>query len=279
VLQLRVVAGFSASKRRNYTAAILAREIVRDAASALGAHSIACMPLKGVVFQQVLYADPAERSLSDVDLLVPEEQFERAIQVLLRAGFRAPTERSSSIEIPLRSPRGLDLDLHRRLFSAGRYRLATGDLFERSRRDEELFGVPVRLADPLDTAAHLIGKFASDHVTDEALPRLRELARWIAHYRIEPDGLARHVESCGLARAARHTFGVAAGQLEDVFFPEALAALRSDPLGRACVRAAGVLLPLLRGTSLAALPAHLLNASLPRAGASSLLAILNRRAR
>lgn len=259
--------------------AVVAREIVRDAATALGAHSIPCMPLKGVVFQQVLYADPATRLLSDVDVLVPDEQFGQALQILLRAGFREPAVRSSSIAIPLRSPRGLDLDLHRRLFSAGRYRLATRQLFERSRPDEALFNVPLRLADPHDTAAHLIGKFVSDHVTDEAVPRLRELARWIAHCRIEPDSLARHVESCGLGRAARHTFGVAVRELVDPFFPAALAALNSDPVGRACVRAAGALLPLLRGTSLAALPAHLLNASLPHAGASSLLAILNRRLR
>jgi hypothetical protein len=260
---------------------IAAKEILRIAATALGGQGIAVMPLEGVLFQQLLYPDPTERALSDVDVLVPTADFPRAIAVLCAEGFKPVSVGRSFIEVSLASPRGLAVDLHRRLFCRARYSLSTAAVFERATRDERLLGVPIYIAHPHDTAAHLIGKFVSDHfvsehVVDGALPRLLELARWADHCGIIPKRLARHLDASGLARAARHTLQRGVDLTDDPFFPAVLAELPRDPVGELCVSLARRLMPRLDGTWLAAAPAQLLNASLLRAGASATWTAFNR---
>lgn len=254
----------------------MARETLRDAAGLLAARGIPVMPLKGVLFQQVLYSDPAERLLSDVDVLVPEHCFRGAVETLLTAGYRPEKVGRSLIEVALRSHQGFSIDVHRRLFSPARYALSTPALFQRASLDSQLLGVPLHLPDPRDAAAHLIGKIVSDHVTIELEGRLQELSRWCEHRHIDPVRLSQHLIDCGLGRAARYTFELGAKVDGSPFFRLALNALPADPIGRACVRIARGLIPRLNATPLAALPAHLLNTSLPRAGASAGLVALNR---
>jgi hypothetical protein len=266
----------TATTRRRYAIAIMAREILRDAAHALTSHGIPVMPLKGVLFQQVLYADPAERLVSDVDVLVPEREFWRAVSVLLRAGFRPEKAGRSLVEVSLRSDKGLSIDLHRRLFSPGRYALSTASVFRRAHVDAQLCGVPLHIAHPHDTAAHLVGKVVSDHVTRELDARLGELLRWCEHCAIEPVRWARHLSKAGLARAARYTLELGLEHTQAHFFRATLDALPNDGIGRLCARAARDLIPRLSATSFAAVPAHMLNASLLRGGASAAASALNR---
>jgi hypothetical protein len=266
----------TASSRRRYAIAIVAREILRDAAQVLSAQGIAVMPLKGVLFQQLLYADPAERLLSDVDVLVPEKDFWRAVALLLSAGFRPEKAGRSLIEVALRSDKGLSIDLHRRLFSPGRYALSTSSLFERAHVDAQLCGVPLHIAHPHDTAAHLVGKFVSDHVTREVDARLAELLKWCEHCGIEPARWARHLRATGLARAARYTLELGVERTHAPFFRAALEALPHDRVGRGVARLARRLVPQLQATPLAAAPAHLLNASLWRGALSAGAVSVNR---
>lgn len=265
-----------APEERRYLMSVLAREVLCDVARLLSARGIPVMPLKGVLFQQVLYADPAERPLMDVDVLVPERDFERAIQVLLAAGFHPRSVGRSLVECALTSPRGLTVDLHRSLFSRGRYRLSTEAVFRRAARNEALLGVPVFLAHPYDTAAHLIGKFVSDHEAHDPCFRVAELSHWARHCGIDPQRLARHLRGCGMSRAARYALGRGGELSGDPFFGAVLAALPGDGMGRACVGVARATIPLLKGHSLAALPAHLLNDSVLRAGASLTCSALDR---
>src|SRR6266511_5085875 len=106
----------SMNELRAFTASVIARETLREVARALGDSGIPVMPLKGVLFQLVLYADPAERRLCDVDVLVPESRFAEAIAILMQHGYRPESAGPSWIEAAFRSPRGLPLDLHRRVF-------------------------------------------------------------------------------------------------------------------------------------------------------------------
>jgi hypothetical protein len=266
----------TASSRRRYAISIVAREILREAAQALTAHGIAVMPLKGVLMQQILYADPAERLVSDVDVLVPEADFWRAVALLVAAGFRPEKAGRSLIEVALRSDKGLSIDLHRRLFSPGRYALSTSSVFRRAHVDEQLFGTPVHIAHPHDTAAHLVGKFVSDHVTRDVDPRLAELLRWCEHCGIEPGRWARHLRDTGLARAARYTLELGVQRMQSRFFRATLDALPSDRVGRGCARLAQQLIPGLAATPFAAVPAHLLNASLWRGAVSASAVTFNR---
>jgi Uncharacterised nucleotidyltransferase len=251
--------------RLSFVKSVLAKETLRDTARVLHSRGIPLVPLKGVLFQLVLYAEPAQRWLTDVDVLVRERDFGAAIRALRGAGFEAPRASRSAIEVALVSPRGMTVDLHHRLFSRGRYRLPTDAVFARAVRDEALLGVPLQLAHPYDTAAHLIGKYVSDHVLEEREARASELLRWLQHCQLDPVGLAAHLHAHGLARAARYTLGIGAELLGAACFREVLAALPRDAVGGVCVRAARRLIPRWQGTALAAAPAHLLNASLPGA--------------
>jgi hypothetical protein len=255
--------------RRRYAAAVIAREVLRDVALACAAQRIPVMPLKGVFFQLFLYPDPAARLISDVDVLVPEGAFEAAIGALLAAGFRPLKAGHSLVEVSLQSPRGLPVDLHRRLFSRGRYRLDTAGVFRRSQADSALLGVPLQLAHPLDTAAHQVGKFASDHVLAQAEPRLRELALICAHYELAAGELADHLVRHGLARAARDTLARAFELTRQPFFARVLESLPASRVAALCCGLARSTSGVVSETSvLAAVSAHLLNSSLPRAAAS-----------
>lgn len=232
--------------------------------------SIPVMPLKGAFFQLFLYADPAARLISDLDVLVPEPCFERATSALLDAGFHAVKAGKSLVEVTLLSPRGFPVDLHRRLFSRGRYRLATADVFRRARFDRELIGAPLALAHPLDTAAHLVGKLASDHVVEQAEARLEELVRLCEHYALDAVALAHHLERAGLSRAAWYALSLAREHHRCAFFERLARALPEGPVTCACVHAARAAGQRYGEMSLAAsASAHLLNTSLP-AGALSL---------
>jgi hypothetical protein len=222
-----------------------------------------------VLFQLVLYPDPAERRLCDIDVLVPERRFPEAIDILLQQGYRPASAGPSWIEAAFESPRGLPLDLHRRIFCPRRYRVSTDELFSRATRDEALLGVPLWLQHPLDTLAHLVGKFVSDHVHSGAEPRLRELELLVEHHGLKPEPACRHLAASGLARAARHVFARGARERAHPFYEAALGALPRTALDDAVVGLAGQLCQRLEHGRLAPLSAHLLNTSLWR-GASSL---------
>jgi hypothetical protein len=248
---------------------VIARETLREVASLLVDRGIPVMPLKGVLFQLTLYADPAERRLTDVDVLVPEGRFVDAIDVLVQHGYRPVSAGPSWIEAAFRSPRGLPLDLHRRVFCPRRYRMGTDELFLRATRDEALLGVPLWIQQPLDTLAHLVGKFVSDHVHSAAVPRLAELEKLVDHHGLEPAAAARHLGHCGLARAARHVLSRGSRERRHAFYDAALAALPAAALDGAVVRVAGRLSRQLEHGRLAPLSSHLLNTSLLQ-GAHSL---------
>ncbi len=81
---------------------------------------VTAMVLKGAAMARFLYADPAVRPFTDLDLLVPFEQIDRAHDVLLRAGYAiyggAPTaaDRRWRHARGYYDPRGyrLPVDLH-----------------------------------------------------------------------------------------------------------------------------------------------------------------------
>jgi hypothetical protein len=261
---------------QRFATSVLAREVLRDVASVLAEEGIPVMPLKGVLFQLVLYADPAERALLDVDVLVRPRDFERAIRALLRAGFQPRSAGQSLIECALWSPRGMLVDLHRQLFSRGRYRLGAQAVFRRAAVDERLLGVPLHIAHPHDTAAHLIGKFVADHEGTDPAQRLDELRLWAQRFGLDPWRLGRHLAACGMTRAAHYTFTRGAQLSGEPFFSTALAALPPDRLARTYSRLAASLMSTLAPSSLAPLPAHLLNSSLARGGLSLALSALER---
>jgi hypothetical protein len=259
---------------RAFTTSVIARETLKEVATLLGERGIPVMPLKGALFQLLLYSDPAERRLCDVDVLVPEARFADAIAILVQHGYRPANAGPSWIEAALESPRGLPVDLHRRIFCAWRYRMPTQEQFARATLDRERLGAPIHVQHPLDSLAHLVGKFVSDHVHAEAAARWAEIEKLIDQHALAPRDTAAHLERCGLGRAARHVFSRAARERDHAFHGAVLEALPDGMLTATVVGLAGALARRFERGPLAPLSAHLLNTSLWRGALSLLFALV-----
>src|SRR5690606_5091446 len=144
------------------------------------------MPLKGVLLQHIVYSDPSERVLSDADLLIPPGRWRDAVAALRRAGYRIHTEgRAAAVA---KAPRArLEVDVHRRLFSPGLYRLSTRDLFSRGTLEPKLFDASVVVPAPLDLYAHLVGNFAKGRHGAADQAQLRDLSAVASRFALAPE--------------------------------------------------------------------------------------------
>jgi hypothetical protein len=234
--------------------------VLDEAVRLLGAEHIPVMPLKGIWLQQQVYADPSDRQITDVDILVPEEDYAAAANVLRSAGWRCSCW--NVWEATLRSPHfPLAIDLHCSLFPSNAFNMPTADLFRRGRRDVETFGLELVLPDPRDVFAHLVGHFVKSQggVSESRIGT--DLAKLGHAFHLEPRALAQHLEACGMARAARFALAIAAGSDTTGFCQAVAAMLDADRIGDAAVRvllrwrpvlAQSWLLDLMRGFALEA---------------------------
>jgi hypothetical protein len=208
--------------------------------------------------------------VTDVDLLVPERVFDHAISVLTEAGWRRRS--SDTRALCLAHPElHLPIDLHRHLFTRGAFRLATDAFVERSRLDHASFGVPVRLPDPRDGLAHLIGHFIKSRMHTGDPDQQRDFVAIARRQPFEPADCARHLHAVGMARAARYVLNDLASAGGSSFYSEVLKTLPPDPLGERFVRIARAIASRSSAEGvLGAMPGFLLDRSLP-AGARSLV--------
>jgi hypothetical protein len=110
-----------------------------------------------------LYRSFDERSLDDVDLLVPGDQRDLAIATLERAGFTGPPEPErthwlrSSFELPLTSPGpvGVAFEIHWSVGQAMRYRIDTAGMLARAVA-LDVGGRSILRLDEHDAVAHLL---------------------------------------------------------------------------------------------------------------------------
>ncbi len=140
---------------------LLAR--LEQALDLLLAAGIRPVALKGVDVLHRLYRSFDERSLDDVDLLVPGDQRDLAIATLEAAGFSGPTEAQrkhwlrSSFELPLTSPGpvGVAFEIHWSLGQEMRYRIDAAGLLARAVA-LDIGGRSILRLDEHDAVAHLL---------------------------------------------------------------------------------------------------------------------------
>ena len=219
-------------------------------------------PLKGALLE--LTADPGRAAdVSDVDILVPADRYDAADAALRSAGFRrVARDRDDRARTFVGQP--VAVDLHRRLFKQGLFRVETEQLFARARLDEASLGAPVWLLDPRDAVAHAVGHAASGRVDSRMTRQLTSDVEALARaHTLEARAVAEHLGRTGLRRAARY----ALARLASPFARAVLRELAVDPLGRGLAGLAHAL----AGTQLppARLAAqHVLNDTLPRGAVS-----------
>ena len=256
-----------------------ASALVADVAATLEPTGIPVMPIKGALLQHWLYDDPADRPLTDVDLLVPEAGLGPAIRALAAAGYRL-TEHTSVGGAVLETRFGLMLDLHGRLFGSARYLLTTDALFARSVANRDLFGAAVRLPSALDVYAHLIGKAGSDHIHEDARDRLGEIRRLGHWLGLPAEAIAEHLRVSGMRRVARYVLRLVDRSTDDPLSLRIVDALPPDPMGGALARCADAILARVSPDSrLGAVVAHSLNDTLLLGARSGAAALVVRRPR
>jgi hypothetical protein len=137
-------------------------------------------PIKGLAYATGLYATPAARPMTDVDLLIQPGHGARARDVLVRAGFALASD------IPLHHAttwtRGaLTIDLHRDIVPVGRGRVALGDVWART-RDGWPHGA--RRLDPVDELVFHFAHMARSRLCGPLI-QVVDAARLLEHASID----------------------------------------------------------------------------------------------
>ena len=154
---------------------------VKFAARLLNEVGIEPILLKGVAYLTLgVYPNPATRYLRDVDLLVPEEQIEAALDILVRNGFEPDHSDQFGLfrhhRPPMRRAGSVFLEVHHCLcLSKCGSLLPASELVERSVA-HDLDGVRVRVPCPEDLFTHLVMHSQIQHPYNERIwPPLRAM--------------------------------------------------------------------------------------------------------
>jgi hypothetical protein len=220
--------------------------VLRDALRALHTTDVEVMPLKGVLLRRLVYDDPAERPVGDVDLLVRGRDVRRAHEALDAAGFEPiflePMERERSFR---HRRLGLLVDLHWQLFYDDYFDFDAEGLFARASWDATAFSTPVWRMSPLDLYAHVL-VHAGFTAWVQPAPRLYDIARVADRLRIDPVAAADHLRAFGMSAFARYALRLAAREGDPAHPRAVLAALGHDAVRDLAARAVLAAVPLLR---------------------------------
>lgn len=215
----------------------------------LAAAGVPCLLLKGAALGRLVYASPAERPVSDLDLLVPRAGLAPAAAVLARLGYRLPGPSARGpigrwfyrwrAELPAvgRSSenRGLLVELHWSLVELPYYMVRI-DMAEAWQQARPLPGLPAALApDPAVLLLHACAHLALHHSRDPRLIWLVDVDR-LARSELDWGRVLRLAQAWGLGLAVAACLSAAGHWLAtpipgSVF--AALAALPADPVAAA----------------------------------------------
>ncbi len=224
--------------KRALASYLIGRSVLQKCVSVLAPLGIPVVPLKGIWLQQFVYRDHTTRLITDVDVLVPSRDYERARGALLQAGWQSHVQDVAESSF-LAEGLPLAIDLHLDLYTRGAFHTSLDAIFERARPDTEAFGCPVLLADPLDVLSHLVGHalkggsaWAGEGNEFSDIPRLAQA------FALSPEQCAARLVDNGLARAARFVLPLTAAHDSTQLAARTLACLPADPLGEWLARSA-----------------------------------------
>jgi len=214
------------------TSHMIGRAVLQATVRVLAPLGISVMPLKGLWLQHFVYGEAGERRITDVDVLVPERDYRAARRALERTGFRLCSANVSEAAY-LAPGLPLPLDLHRRLFTRGAFRMSLPALFARGTHDAVTFGVPVVQPDPTDVVLHLIGHaLKGGSAWTGTGQELSDIPRLAAAYELDAASCAVRLSQCGMGRAARFVLPLTAAHDPRGFGAAVLACLPADPFGQ-----------------------------------------------
>jgi len=181
----------------------LERDRILTLASRRGVHPVV---LKGAALRTLVYREPVERAIGDLDLLVGPEAYEEALQVLTEAGYenRDPPEVRSALRLHhfhdrLRGPGGFAVELHWGLQpSRAPFALPVDDMLARSVESGNE-DIQMRALCPEDTLLHIVSQSLEDGFAQ--VRRIVDLDRIVVRYAdLDWDAVVGNAEEAGLTR-------------------------------------------------------------------------------
>jgi hypothetical protein len=186
-----------------------------DAVAVLGSAEIPVILLKGMSYVGVIYDDPADRPMSDLDLMVRPEHHGRAVEVLGELGYAPHRDRRQAS--PLHHSmtlvfKNIPIDLHRTMVQPLRSRIDVAGLWDRALPAIERDDAALRL-DPVDEAALHLAHIARHELMVPALAYL-EARRLLQRRHVTRTRVESRARSFRLARATAAALTMAAALCE-----------------------------------------------------------------
>ncbi|MFW6059581.1 MAG: nucleotidyltransferase family protein [Phycisphaeraceae bacterium] len=133
------------------------RRAMHEGLVALSDADVPFVLLKGAALGETVYPSPALRHSHDVDVWVSDnDALTRAVEALSRAGFTRNEQPLADGGVRMDHASGLPIELHRRLIDSALCDLPRDEILARA-RPVEVMGRRVRVLDPTDALAHVVG--------------------------------------------------------------------------------------------------------------------------
>jgi len=173
----------------------------QEISDALDREGIPYAVLKGAATREEVYADPAVRSMGDIDVLVRVQDRELMVTVLAKLGFLAPAVADNSAHELTLSRGRVDIDLHWDILRPGRTRRQLVDsLLSRRVRGPKAW----RLGDADTVFLMLVHPAFTKYVCSRnmGLNRVVDFLRFVRSRDVDWDAIAERLNDCGLQTAA-----------------------------------------------------------------------------
>lgn len=152
--------------------------VLESVVRACEADGVAVLPVKGILSARTLYADVAERVISDIDVRVRKGNVERVERIARREGWTLVNRMWSYDNLVLRvDGRFVDVEAH--VGPPGVCALTIDTMMSRASLERRTFGFPALVADPHDHAVLLLVNAFKDHMATAMSWAIDDLVRLI----------------------------------------------------------------------------------------------------
>lgn len=189
--------GPASSEVGAWAAHLVAARALRTVLEQLDEAGVPALPVKGVILAYRLYADPAARPISDIDLRVLPEDVRRTRDAGLAAGWPLRRYSAPYANVVFDVEGGLQLDVEGTVGPPGLCGLRVADMLARSRVEVAPLGFAHRVPELHDHALLVMVNAYKDRLLGAWERTFVDLERFVIAPGFDPDRLA------GLAREAR----------------------------------------------------------------------------
>ena len=173
----------AAHYRRNQLVELRRVADLRRLDATLTSAGINFLVLKGPVLAASVYPDRAARTMTDLDLLITEDEMQRAMDVLAAIGYRVPArfagvpmEAGDAPPLIHEEPGGLSLELHSMLDSLPEERAALAAMLPTSRNVPVGHGLELPTLGRAEFFAHVVTHVSKHHRFEGELRSLLDVA-------------------------------------------------------------------------------------------------------